>query len=349
MFSFANPEALYLLLLIPILIAIFIFSRYSRTNKLKRFGNPNVIKELMPDVSIYKPWIKISLAIFAVMMIIIIIARPRAGSKEQTVKVKGIEVMIALDVSNSMRASASDDRNGVSRLQKSKLMLEKLIDKLDNDKVGLIVFAGNAYTQLPITSDFVSAKMFLNSINTNMVSTQGTAIGTAIKLAMNSFTPNENSQKAIIIITDGENHEDDAVGMAKEAKDKGIQVNVIGIGSVKGSPIPLNGNNEFLKDDNGNIVTTYLNEKMAQEIALAGDGEYVSANENNAIGEIDNKLKTLAKADMEKIVYSKHDEQFPVFAWITLIILIINIFVLDRKISWLKNINFFSKDDKKIK
>lgn len=346
MFSFANPECLYLLLLIPILIMLFILARVAQVKKLKLYGHLTVLNKLMPDVSKYKSWIKITLQLIAIAMVIIILARPRAGAKEQTVEVKGIEVMIALDVSNSMRASATDDIKGVSRLQKAKLFLEKLIDKLDNDKVGLIVFAGNAYTQLPITSDFVSAKMFLNSINTNMVPTQGTAIGAALKLAMNSFTPNENTQKAIIVITDGENHEDDAVGMAKAAVEKGIKVDVVGIGSPKGSPIPLDNHGNFLKDDNGNVVTTYLNEEMAKKIADAGEGIYVSANNSDALSDIDGQLKKFAKADMEKIVYSQHDEQFPVFAWIALIFILIDIFVLDRKISWLKNINFFSKDEK---
>ena len=246
MFSFGNPNALYLLILIPIILGIFIIARRRRIAGLKKFGNPEVIAGLMPDVSPYKPWIKITLQLLALLMIIIVIARPRAGSKEQTVKVRGIEVMVALDVSNSMLASSTDDVKGVSRLQRSKLLLEKLIDKLGDDKVGLIVFAGNAYTQLPITSDFISAKMFLNTISTDMVSTQGTAIGEAIKLSLNSFTPNEKTQKTIIVITDGEDHQGDAIECAKAAKEKGVYVNVIGIGSGKGAPIPLNANGAFL-------------------------------------------------------------------------------------------------------
>ena len=171
MFSFGNPNALYLLLLIPLVLAIFVLARRTRQKKLKQYGNIEVLSTLMPDVSAYKPWIKISVMMFALLIIVIMIARPRAGSKEETVKVRGIEVMVALDVSNSMLASSSDSPSGVSRLQKSKLMLEKLINKLGDDKVGLIVFAGNAYTQLPITSDFISAKMFLSSISTEMPST----------------------------------------------------------------------------------------------------------------------------------------------------------------------------------
>lgn len=345
MFSFANPEYLYLLLLIPVLIIVHLLARRIRRRDLKRFGQLEILDKQMPDVSKYKPGIKLALQLVALAMIIIVLARPRAGAKEQTVQVRGIEVMVALDVSNSMNASATDDPKGVSRLQKSKLTLEKLIDKFENDKVGLIVFAGNAYTQLPITSDFTSAKMFLNSINTEMVPTQGTAIGSAIKLAMNSFTGNEKSQKSIIIITDGENHEDDAVEAAREAHKKGVQVNVIGQGSTKGSPIPL-AQGGFMKDDGGNVITTFLNEKMAQEIAEAGGGMYVSGNAPDAVGQLDDQLKKLAKADLQKVVYSQHDEQFPVFAWIAMIFLVIDMFVLERKNSWLRKINFFTKEKK---
>ena len=345
MFSFANPEYLYLLLLIPAIILLHFMSRRVRKRNLERYGQLAILERQMPDVSKYKHGIKLALTLVAVTMIVIVLARPRAGAQEQTVKVHGIEVMVALDVSNSMNASATDDVKGVSRLQKSKLTLEKLIDKFDNDKVGLIVFAGNAYTQLPITSDFISAKMFLNNINTEMVPTQGTAIGAAIKLAMNSFTGNEKSQKAVIIITDGENHEDDAVGMAEEAKKKGIQVNVIGQGSTKGSPIPLKSGG-FMKDDNGNVVTTFLNEKMAEDIAKAGGGIYLSGNAGDAVGQLDEQLKKLAKSDLQKVVYSQHDEQFPVFAWLALIFLVCEVFVLSRKNSWLRKINFFTKENK---
>lgn len=346
MFSFANPEYLYLLLLIPVIAALFAYSRIIRAKRLKAYGNPAVISALMPDVSKYKPIIKVSLELLALAMIIIILARPRAGAKQQTTTVRGIEVMVALDVSNSMRASATDDPRGVSRLQRSKLVLEKLINKFGNDKVGLIVFAGNAYTQLPITSDFVSAKMFLNGISTDMVPTQGTAIGAAIKLATNSFSANDKTGKAIIIITDGENHEDDAVGAASEAHKRGVQINVIGMGSTKGSPIPMSNHGDFLKDDNGQVVTTFLNEKMAKDIANAGKGVYVNGAGNDAISIVDANLKKLASEDLEKISYTQHDEQFPIFAWIALAIIIANIFVLDKKNSWLKRYNFFTKDNK---
>ena len=324
MFSFAYPEALYLLFLIPVLLGLYLLARFARRKNIMKYGNMDVLKDQMPDVSDYKPWIKIVLQLLAVALIVIIIARPRAlgNTKAETVNVQGIEVMVALDVSNSMLASSTDDPDGISRLQKSKLILEKLIDKLGNDKVGLIVFAGDAYTQIPITADFVSAKMFLSSINPSMVPTQGTAIGAAIKMASNSFTADDKLQKAIIIITDGENHEDDAIG---------------------GGPIPM-GNGGYLKDDSGNMVITRPDEKMAKEIAAAGKGIYVSANSNDALNVLDARLKELSKSNIQKTVFSPNDEQFPVFTWIALILLVIDIFVLDRKISWLKNINFFSKD-----
>ena len=311
---------------------------------LKRFGNLKVLQSQMPDVSIYKPWIKITLHLMIAALIVVMLARPRAlgGSKSEVVSVSGIEVIVALDVSNSMLASSTDDPKGVSRLQKSKLMLEKLIDKLGNDKVGLIVFAGDAYTQIPITADFVSAKMFLSSINPSMVPTQGTAIGSAIKMAMNSFTADDKIQKSIIIITDGENHEDDAVEAAKAAADKGIQVNVMCIGTQKGGPIPLE-DGAYMKDDSGNMVISVPNENVSRDIAKASRGIFVSANNKDAVDVLDARLKELSKSSIQKTVFSPNDEQFPIFAWLILALLVIDIFVLDRKISWLKNINFFSK------
>lgn len=346
MLSFAYPEFLYLLLLVPVLVALYIFARVSRMKNLKRFGRIGVLSALMPDVSKYKPGIKLVLQLVALVMIVIILARPRAGAVEQTVKVRGIEIMVALDVSNSMNASSSDDPKSVSRLQRAKLLLERMIDNFGDDKVGLIVFAGNAYTQLPITADFTSAKMFLNSISTDMVSAQGTAIGAAIKLALNSFSGDEKTQKAIIVITDGENFEDDAVSAAKSAADKGVEVSVIGVGSTKGAPIPVGGG-AWMKDNQGNVVTTYLNEQTAQQIAKAGGGIYVAGNAGDAVSQVSKELDELAKSDIEKVVYSQNSEQFPIFAWIALVFLIGDMFVLERKNSWLKKINFFTKENNK--
>lgn len=345
MFSFANPEYLYLLILIPVIFGLFLLSRMIRAKNIRKYGNPALLEAQMPDVSKYKPWIKISIQLVALALIVIILARPRAmgNSKAETINVQGIEVMVALDVSNSMLASSTDDPNGISRLQQAKLLLEKLIDKLGNDKVGLIVFAGDAYTQIPITADFVSAKMFLSNIEPSMVPTQGTAIGAAIKMAANSFTADDKIQKSIILITDGENHEDDAVEAAKDAHDKGIQINVLGVGTPKGAPIPIGGKGNYMKDESGNIVITQPNEQIAQDVSNAGKGIYVSGTNRDALNVLDARLKELSKSNISKNVFSPNDEQFPVFAWVALALLICDIFVLDRKISWLKNINFFSK------
>ncbi len=343
MFSFANPYLLYLLLLLPVIALLFFWARYSRRKKLSRYGKPETLLPLMPDASRYKPGIKIVLQLIAVAALVIVLARPRAGAKEEVSEVQGIEVMICLDVSNSMLASSTDDPKGVSRLQRAKLVLEKLIDRLDNDKVGLIVFAGDAYTQLPITSDFVSAKMFLGSISTEMVPTQGTSIGAAIEMAINSFTPDEDMQKAIIVITDGESFDDDPIAATKAAVKQGIQVDVIGLGSTKGALIPIGNNGQFMKDDAGNPVTTRLDEEMAQKIATEGEGIYVQGASSTVVKDVAEQLDTLAKSNLEKVVYSASAEQFPVFGWIALVFLILDIFMLDRKVGWLKKINFFSK------
>lgn len=344
MFSFAHPTLLYLLLLVPAIIGLFLLARFARKRKIQRYGRPGVLQALMPDASRYKPWIKISLQMVALAALIVTLSRPRYGEKEETEETRGIEVMIAFDVSRSMLASANDDPNGISRLQQAKHILEKLIGKLDNDKVGLIVFAGEAYTQLPITSDFISAKMYLNSLTPDMVPTQGTAIGQAISMAINGFSPNEEMQKAIVVITDGENHEGDAVDMARQAKELGIQVDIIGVGTGKGSPIPVNASRgEYLKDAAGQPVTTALNESMAKEIANAGGGVYVSGNTSSAVNEIADALDTLEKTDIEKVSYKASAEQFPLFAWIALLFLVADIFILYRKIGWLKKINFFTK------
>lgn len=342
--SFAYPHLLYLLLLVPALFALFYWARINRRARLRRYGNPEVLAHLMPDASNYTPWIKISLELLAVVMLIIAAARPRYGETESQETTNGIEVMIALDVSRSMNASSTDDPAGVSRLNRAKFLLGKMVDALDNDRVGLIVFAGESYTQLPITTDFVSAKMYINDISTDMVSTQGTAIGNAIGKAMNSFSPDEDINRAIVVITDGENHEGDAIDMARQAHDAGIEVDVIGVGSIKGVPIPVNASRgEYLKDYNGQVVTTALNEEMAREIAQAGGGIYINGSSSKAVSELTDQLDHLQKAELKNVRYKQSAEQFPLFVFLAFAFLLIDIFVLNRKIGWLKKYTFFSK------
>lgn len=343
MFNFAYPHLLYLLLILPVIYLLFYWAQVERKHKIKKFGQPAVLEPLMPERSPYKPYIKIILQMIAILALIIAIARPRSGEKEDVEDSRGIEVMIAFDVSRSMLASSNDDPRGISRLDRAKHILDKLVDKLNNDKVGLIVFAGEAYTQLPLTTDYISAKMYLNSLSPNMIQTQGTAIGDAIGLAMNGFTSDETMSKAIILITDAEDHEGNADEMAKEAANKGIQINVIGVGSPKGNPIPLDNQGTYMKDREGNVVTTKLNEAVAASIAKTGNGIYVNGAQSSALNTLEDSLDRLEKGDIQHIVYKASAEQFPVFGWLALIFLIADIFVLDRAIRWLNNYNFFTK------
>lgn len=339
MFRFANPDYLFLLVILPVLIAFYIYALIRKRKALKKIGNPEILAMLMPDVSPKRQHLKFWLLFGAIAVTIFIIAGPQFGSRLETIKRNGVEIMVCLDVSNSMLAKDVTP----NRLEKAKQMLAKLTDGFTNDKIGLIVFAGEAYTQLPITSDYISAKMFLSSINPSMVSTQGTAIGAAINLAVRSFTPSETSDKAIILITDGENHEDDAVGAAKRAAEKGIHVNIVGIGLPKGEPIPLDGNNNFMKDREGNVVVTRLNEQMCKEIASAGDGMYVRAdNTNSALRALEKEIEKMNKSELDGKVYSEYNEQFQTLAWIALFLLLVEFFVMDRKNRIFRKIKLFS-------
>ncbi len=306
---------------------------------IKKYGNPELLAELMPEVSRGRQRLKFWLLFGAVTMVIFVIAGPQFGSKLETVKRQGVEIMVCLDVSNSMLAEDVSP----NRLEKAKQMLSKLTDGFSDDKMGLIVFAGDAFTQLPITSDYISAKMFLSSINPSMVSTQGTAIGAAINLALRSFTPSETSDKTIILITDGENHEDDAVKAAAAAAEKNIHVNIVGMGDPKGSPIPVAGANNYMKDKDGNVVITKLNEQMCQEIVAAGHGMYVRAdNTNSAQKALQKEIDKMNKSELDSKVYSEYNEQFQTLAWIALVLLIAEFFILERKNRVFRKVKLFS-------
>ena len=341
MFRFEHPEYLYLLLILPALLALFLYFMYRKKKALKTFGNMKVIRQLMPGVSLKKQYFKFWLLLACVGLFVVIIAGPQFGSKLETVKREGIEVMVCLDVSNSMLSTDIKP----TRLDKSKQILSRLVDNLHNDKIGLIVFAGDAYIQLPITSDYVSAKMFLSSINPSMVPTQGTAIGAAINLAVRSFSPNEATEKTIILITDGEDHEDNAIGAVEDAVKKGITVNVLGVGSTVGAPIPIPGTNDYFKDREGNMVITRLNEQMCQEIAAAGNGLYAQTdNTNSALRELQKELDKKNKSEVESRAYSSYDEKYQIIAWILLIILVLEFFIFDRKNKIFSKIKLFTHE-----
>ena len=343
MFRFEEPTYLYLLLLLPFLAAFYLYSNYRRRKAIRKFGDPVLMAQLMPDVSKYRPDVKFWLVFAAIGLFAVLLARPQFGSKLETVKRQGVEVMIALDISNSMLAQDVQP----SRLEKAKRLVAQLVDKMENDKVGMIVFAGDAFTQLPITSDYISAKMFLESINPSLISKQGTAIGAAINLATPSFTPQEGVGRAVIVITDGENHEGGAVEAAKAAAEKGIQVSVLGVGMPDGAPIPVEGTNDFRRDRDGNVVVTRLNEQMCQEIAQAGDGIYVRVDNSNAAQKvIAQEINKMAKADVETQVYTEFNEQFQAVAWIILLLLLAEMLILERKNPLFRNIHLFKKEER---
>jgi Ca-activated chloride channel homolog len=343
MFRFENEKYLWLLLIIPVLILIFWLSMRYRKNAVKRLGQLSLLKQLMPDVSYSRPVIKFIFLACATVLMLIAIAGPQMGARlqEKKIKQRGVQIMIALDVSNSMLAQDITP----SRLQNAKRAIAKLVDKMKNDRIGFILFAGNAYLQVPMTTDYNAVKMFLNTASTEVVPRQGTAIGEAIELATKSFPPAKNKEtgRAIIIITDGENHEEGAISAAEQAAEKGIVIHTIGMGSVKGAPIPLRpGSGNYRKDQRGSIIVSKLNEAMLQQIAVAGNGMYVRARNNqNAIRMIYDQVNKMQKEETQASIYSDYEEGFQYFLGIALLLLFIEFFILERKNKYLKEIKLF--------
>ncbi len=337
MFRFANPEYLYFLVAVPILILFFLYGLYSRKKKLYLVGDIALLKNLMPNVSIKRQILKFVLVLLALISLIIMMARPQMGMNVDSKERHGIEMVVALDVSNSMMATDVSPH----RIDKAKMLVSNIADKMVDDKIALVVFAGQAFIQLPITSDFVSAKMFLDAISPNMVPAQGTNIGEAIHLSMNSFTAQKNVQRAIVIITDGEDQAEDAEAVAAEAAKKGIHIYVLGIGSPKGATIPV-ASGGSLRDKEGNIVITKLNEDMCNKIATAGRGAYIHVdNSNIAQDRLSYELNKLEKSSLGSMVYSDYAEQFQIFALLSLVLLLLDIFIVDRKMDYFKHFNFF--------
>ena len=318
---------------------IRIVTIWQRRKLLHKIGDAALLKQLMPDVSKARREWKFALMMAAIALIVVMLARPQMGSKVSNDKRNGIETIIAIDISNSMLA-----RDVVpSRLDKSKMLVENLVDNFTNDKIGLVVFAGDAFVQLPITSDYVSAKMFLQNIDPSLITTQGTDVARAITLASNSFTQQQGVGRAIILITDGEDHEGGAEEAAKQARKKGINVFILGIGSTNGAPIPV-GNGEYLKDQSGNVVMTALNEQMCRSVAQAGSGTYIHVdNTSDAQEKLNSELSKLQKGETQSVVYSEYAEQFQAFAILVLILLIVEACLLEAKNPLFKNVKFFKK------
>lgn len=326
MIYFANPIYLYLLIVIPFLFFIYWFMRKLRVKRVAKFGDVDLVNQLTPDRPNVKGWVKLSLLSISLFFIIIGLARPQLGATLKEQEIKGVEIMIALDVSNSMLA----EDYSPNRLERAKLAISKLVDNLRDDRVGLIVFAGESYVQLPITTDYVSAKIFLNSINTASVPIQGTALGNAISLATKSFSADSENSRAVVLITDGENHEDDPVSAAKIATENGIRVFCIGVGSPEGKPIPMDG--ELLKDEDGNIVVTKLDESSLNDVAKAGNGIYVRAgNTEFGLNPIIKDIKEMDAKRFQNVVFEDFDEQFMYFLAIALFFLILELLISEKR------------------
>lgn len=328
--KFATPEYLYLLLLIPLAIAIYQYACYRRKRNIKRYGDPELTARLIPSYSTTRSSVLFWISLVALALMIVALARPRYGKGKTTVTTRGVEMVVALDISNSMLA----DDIKPNRLEKAKRLIKRLAEQLKGNKVALVVFAGDAYVQLPITDDYISIEMFLESISTNLVSRQGTDIGAAINLASRCFTPNDKIGKAIVLITDGENHEGGAEEAAKAAAESGKKVFILGIGTTKGGRIPLSDGN-FLRDREGQVVVTKLNEEMAMKIAEAGNGMYLNVdNTNEAQKILSDQLDKMTKDETTTEMYTGYNELFLYPATMAFILLLLDLAIvayLDNK------------------
>jgi len=349
MFRFENENYLWALLIIPILLVLFWLAMRWRKNALGKFGESSLISKLVPDLSFNKQRLKFLLYLGAIGFTIIGLANPQVGSKLEKVKVQGVDVMIAIDVSKSMLAEDLSP----NRLDVAKRLISKLIERMGNDRIGLIIFAGNAYLQMPMTVDYSAAKIFLKTINTDLVPSQGTALGQAIELAKENFDQDQTKFKALILITDGENHEAGVLDAAEDAHDEGVIIHTLGIGSEEGAPIPefsSKGNKTgYKKDKAGNIVNSKLQEDILMEISEATSGKYFRVKGSQGeIPKIVNELKDMEKKDFEDRVFTDYADQFQYFLFVALLLLLLEFFISERSKGWYKNFNLFGgKEEKK--
>ncbi len=340
MFRFENAEYLYLLALVPLLASLHYWTDYRKRKRLRNFGDPVLLRGLMRDVSRWRPEVKMWLALIALACLVLAAARPQFGTKAEIVERSGIEAIIAIDVSNSMLAN--DVRP--SRLDRAKMLFSNMIDGMRDDMVGVVAFAGDAFVQLPITNDFVSAKMFLEQINPSLIRVQGTDIGTAIDLSMKCFTQKKDVPHAIFIITDGEDHEGGALEAARVAAKKGIHIYVLGVGSPEGAHVPIPGTGQYIIDETGEPVVSRMNEEMCRQIAQAGNGAYIYvSNSSSAQEELAKHVDKLGKANMESITFGEYDEQFQGFLLLALLLLLADVLLLERENHILKSVRLFKR------
>ena len=341
MFRFEEPQYLYLLIFIPILIAVYVWYRADFRRRKRKFAQNEIMQILSPDASNSRARHKFELYLLAVLLLIIAAARPQFGSKLKEEKRTGREIMLAVDVSNSMLAQDIEP----TRLDRTKFAIERLIEQLDEDRIGVIVFAGDAYVQLPITSDYATAASFVRNLSPTMISKQGTAIGAALEMATNSFSSSSKDSRVVILISDGENHQDNPLAAAELAAQQGIKVYVIGIGTPEGSPIKIG--DDFLKDNEGNIVVTKLDEKILEQIAVTTGGTYIRAN-NHSIGlqEIINRINELEKKELSTMVFEEYNEQYQWFVGAALLLLLLDFLMYDRRNKLISKMNIFTRNNK---
>ena len=326
MINFAYAQYLLLIFLIPVFFIVQAVLLRIRRNRIRKFGDEKLVSQMMPSYSKSKVWVRLVLFSIGFFFFVIGLSRPQIGARLKEQEIKGAEIIIAIDVSNSMLA----EDYSPNRLERAKLAVSRLVDKLRDDRIGLVIFAGTSFVQLPVTTDYVSAKMFLNSIDTGSIPIQGTALGDAITTCIRSFSEQSDKSRAIILITDGENHEDDPVAAAKQAAEMGIKVFAIGVGSPEGKPIPMNG--ELLKDKDGEIVVSRLDEAVLQEIAAEGNGAYVRAgNSEFGLNPIIDDLRKLEDEKYSSVVFEEYDEQFMYFLAIALVFFVLEMLVGDRR------------------
>ena len=342
MLRYDNIEFLCLLALIPLLIiGIIMYSKWQK-NSILKFADINLLNQLMQSHSIFRKKIKSTLFVLAITFLIVGLSNPQVGTKMEEVKREGVDLMIAIDLSYSMMAQDIKP----NRLERAKQAISRLIDKLEGDRIGLVVFAGEAYVQLPITTDYSAAKLFLSTVNTSIIPTQGTKIGNAIDLCSKSFDKENAQSKAIIIITDGETHDEEAIESAKKAKEEGIYIHTLGMGLTKGGPIPIynkyGSTSEFRKDREGNVIITKLNESMLEEIALAGEGTYIRANNSKSgLSLLFEEINKMEKKEIGTMIFTNYKDRFQIFIGISLVLLILNLFFLERKNNIKSKINLF--------
>ncbi|MFI3249217.1 MAG: VWA domain-containing protein [Rikenellaceae bacterium] len=344
MFRFANPEYLYILIGIPVLIFLFWLSLRQRRSRLERFGYLDMVKSLMPSFSIGSVKLKFTLFVVAIALLILAAARPQVGSKLREEKSRGVEMMLVVDVSNSMLA----EDFAPNRLSKTQYAIERLFEGLKSqERVGLIAFAGEAKVELPITSDYRMASSFARRLSPSMVGVQGTDVGKALDLAILSFSSSSESSKVVVLITDGEAHDSGAISAAERAAAMGIKIFTVGIGTPEGAPITLNG--EFIKDENGDMVVTKLNEAMLQQIASITEAGYVKAtNQSLGLGEITKTISEMEQGELATVKFEEYGEQYQYLVALALLLILLELFILDKKNRYLRRFNIFAESESEI-